>query len=124
MPAASPRPCTYPGCGVLVRDGSGRCDKHKRVEARQLDQQRGSAHQRGYTGAWQRARKGWLAKHPLCVKHEQKGEVVAASVVDHIKPHKGDMTLFWDSTNWQSLCKPCHDHKTATEDSTFARRTP
>jgi 5-methylcytosine-specific restriction endonuclease McrA len=22
--------------------------------------------------------------------------------------------LFWDKTNWQALCKRCHDQKTAT----------
>ena len=39
-----------------------------------------------------------------------------ASVVDHIKPHKGDYDLFWDEANHQALCKRCHDIKTATED--------
>lgn len=121
MPQAAPRPCTYPGCGVLVRDGTGRCETHRRVERQRYDAQRGSAHERGYTGAWQKAREAWLRAHPLCRKHEDKGEVVAASVVDHIIPHKGDKVLFWDSKNWQSLCKPCHDHKTATEDSNFTR---
>lgn len=122
MPSAAPRPCTHPGCGVLVRDGSGRCDAHKRVEAKLLDQQRGSSHERGYTYAWQKAREGFLRNHPLCKLHQDKGHVVAATVVDHIVPHKGDKTLFWDRNNWQPLCKPCHDHKTATEDSTFAIR--
>jgi 5-methylcytosine-specific restriction protein A len=46
--------------------------------------------------------------------------VVAAADLDHIIPHKGDMTLFWDPTNWQGLCKGCHSRKTATEDSSFA----
>lgn len=55
--------------------------------------------------------------------HEQRGECVAAQVVDHIKPPRlkeakdsGDaeritaaQALFWDRTNWQSLCKACHD---------------
>lgn len=35
----------------------------------------------------------------------------AASIVDHVMPHKQDKTLFWDSTNWQSLCKDCHGLK-------------
>jgi hypothetical protein len=35
--------------------------------------------------------------------------VTAAVLVDHIDPHRGDMKKFWDSANWQSLCKPCHD---------------
>ena len=25
---------------------------------------------------------------------------------------RGDQTLFWDESNWQSLCQPCHDRKT------------
>lgn len=121
MPQAAPRPCTYPACGVLVRDGSGRCDKHKHVERRESDARRGSAHERGYTSAWQKARAAWLRAHPLCAKHDGRGEVVAATVVDHKVPHKGDKALFWDRNNWQSLCKPCHDEKTATEDGGFGR---
>jgi 5-methylcytosine-specific restriction protein A len=38
-----------------------------------------------------------------------------ATEVDHIIPHKGDMKLFWDSDNWQGLCKSCHSKKTAKE---------
>ena len=117
MPLAAPKPCNHPGCGVLVRDGSSRCMAHKRIEARAHDEARGSSSERGYTAAWQRARAAYLRAHPLCKRgSEIKAAVVAATVVDHIKPHKGDKTLFWDSTNWQPLCKPCHDHKTATED--------
>ena len=82
---------------------------------------RGSAHERGYSAAWQRARAGFLRSHPLCTKHAAKGETVAASVVDHIVPHKGDKVLFWEHDNWQALCKPCHDRKTATEDGGFGR---
>lgn len=35
--------------------------------------------------------------------------VVAATVVDHIIPHRGDETLFWDPINHQALCAPCHN---------------
>jgi len=35
--------------------------------------------------------------------------VEAASVVDHVRSHKGDESLFFDSSNLQSLCKPHHD---------------
>lgn len=41
---------------------------------------------------------------------------MAATVVDHIIPHRGDQKLFWDRSNWQALCKSCHDSKTMTED--------
>lgn len=48
--------------------------------------------------------------------HLALGQTVVASVADHIRPHKGDMALFLDRANLQSLCKPCHDsHKQAQE---------
>jgi len=52
---------------------------------------------------------------------QQRGKLTPATVVDHITPHRGDWDLFWDSSNWQPLCKPDHDHKTATEDGGFGR---
>lgn len=60
-------------------------------------------------------------RHPLCRICELAGRVTPASVVDHITPHKGDASLMWGQSNWQALCKPCHDHKTATEDGGFGR---
>ncbi|WP_323784771.1 HNH endonuclease signature motif containing protein [Thalassovita sp.] len=40
----------------------------------------------------------------------------SATVVDHIKAHRGDERLFWDRTNWQPLCAPCHNrHKQRQE---------
>lgn len=122
MPAAAPRPCSYPSCGRLVRDGTSRCDEHKGAERRESDARRGSASARGYGAAWQRARLGFLRSHPLCVRCERLDLVVEATVVDHIKPHRNDKALFWDHDNWQPLCKPCHDVKTATEDGGFGRR--
>lgn len=122
MPKSAPRPCNYPGCGVLVHDGSGRCAKHQRTEAKALDSRRGSAASRGYGHKWQQARESFLREHPLCKRHQDRGEIVPAVVVDHIVPHKGDQSLFWRRSNWQPLCKRCHDIKTATEDGAFGRR--
>ena len=73
------------------------------------DDRRESSSSRGYGYAWQKAREAFLRKHPLCKLHTQLGQVVVATVVDHVEPHKGDMVKFWDSDNWQSLCKHCHD---------------
>ena len=67
--------------------------------------------------AWQKASKQYLAAHPLCVKCMAEGRYVRATVVDHIVPHRGDKNLFWDRSNWQSLCKAHHDKKTGLEDS-------
>lgn len=48
--------------------------------------------------------------------HDAIGQLVPASVADHIKPHRGDRGLFFDPANLQSLCKSCHDsHKQAQE---------
>lgn len=123
MPVAAPKPCTYPGCGVLVRDGSSRCEQHKRAERKQFERYRGSARKRGYTWAWEKASKAFLAKpeNVLCRSCLKRGEYTASAVVDHIIPHKGNMALFWDRSNWQGLCKCCHDRKTATEDGGFGR---
>lgn len=61
--------------------------------------------------------------HPLCVHCLKQGRTEAATVVDHIIPHCGDMVLFWDSANnWQSLCKTHHDVKTASEDGGFGNK--
>ena len=62
-----------------------------------------------YTYRWQQAREGSLRKHPLCVRCDQGGMIQAACIVDHVIPHRGDMVLFWDRSNWQSLCGPCHN---------------
>ena len=82
---------------------------------RALDRQRPSAARRGYGPRWRRARAAYLDRHPLCVPCEAAGRLVPATVVDHVVPHRGDSDLFWNEENWQGLCKPCHDAKTARE---------
>lgn len=50
--------------------------------------------------------------------HKRLGEMVGAEVVDHKIPHRGDLRLFLDPDNLQSLCKHCHDsHKQREERS-------
>lgn len=68
-----------------------------------------SSSARGYGYKWQKARALYLSAHPLCVMCSTDALPVAAVVVDHIKPHGGDLVLFWDKSNWQPLCKHCHD---------------
>ena len=41
---------------------------------------------------------------------EKEGKITVATIVDHIRPHRGDPVLFNDVRNWQSLCKAHHDH--------------
>lgn len=78
---------------------------------------RASASARGYGTAWAKARKGYLRTHPHCTMCAKQGKVVQASVVDHIKRHGGDQALFWDKTNWQSLCQPHHDSTKQRDES-------
>ncbi|MXS81562.1 HNH endonuclease [Nitrosomonas oligotropha] len=84
---------------------------------RRYDDRQSSA-ARGYGYKWQKARKEFLKDNPLCIDHKERGYIVDATVVDHIKPHRGDQELFWDRSNWQALCEVCHDsHKQRLEKS-------
>ena len=119
MPSRLASACRAPGCPNRAT-AHGYCDAHQhlvrqtRREAwQQADSQRGSAAERGYGGAWQKARLAWLKAHPLCEECLRQGRTTPATVVDHIIPHKGDKHLFWRSENWQSLCTACHNAKTA-----------
>ena len=120
MATAAPTPCRYPGCPALLST-PGYCNKHLRVTRRQQDERRGSPASRGYDSRWRKARALYLSLHPLCASCQRLGRTVAASVVDHIVPHRGNRDLFWDEHNWQALCKPCHDAKTVREDGGFGR---
>ena len=54
---------------------------------------RGNASERGYDGKWRSARALFLKKNPLCVKCREEGKLTAATVVDHVIPHRGDLAL-------------------------------
>lgn len=103
----------------MVREPRYRQRKASRDLAAARDKDRESSWKRGYDDRWRRASKRFLQDHPLCQVHLEDNLLVSASCVDHIIPHKGDYELFWDEANWQSLCKPCHDRKTASEDGGF-----
>ena len=77
------------------------------------EQRRGNSNARGYNHKWRKARETWLTKEPLCVSCKAMGRVTPASVVGHITPHRGDSKLFWNTSNWQSLCEKCHNSKTS-----------
>lgn len=115
MPYKSPTCCKHGRCNKLVPSEERYCEEHKPLHVGERD----SASKRGYNSRWKKARAAYLKAHPLCVLCMEKEPLVytKATVVDHIKPHRGDQKLFWDEKNWQALCKPCHDKKTWNEDS-------
>ncbi len=107
MPYACKKPCTQPGCRVLV--DRGYCSKHKRTPSRQHDANRLGSTARGYGYQWQKLSKVILAQNPVC---QMTGCNRMAQCVDHIIPKpKGDDTL----DNLQALCNVCHNQKTASE---------
>ena len=123
------KPCRYKGCASLATRGHNYCEEHKalaeeadREKQRIYNEKRGSAASRGYNSRWQKQSKLYIHEQPLCVDCLKHNRVRPAKVVDHIVPHKGDMRLFWDRTNWQSLCFSCHSRKTACEDGGFGHR--
>ena len=113
MPRLPPHPCNRPGCPALTH--ARFCERCGKAERARFDRERGTAASRGYDARWRKRRAIYLGAHPLCRHCAAKGRTTAATVVDHITPHRGDQTLFWDQENWQPLCKPCHDSKTARE---------
>ena len=110
MPHRPPKPCRQPGCPNLTHEQY--CPTHAPLH------KRATAGERGYDGKWRLRRAAYLRAHPLCVVCTRAGRLTPATVVDHIKPHRGDERLMWDEANWQALCKKCHDKKTGTQDST------
>jgi 5-methylcytosine-specific restriction enzyme A len=57
---------------------------------------------------WRRRREYQLSTEPLCRYCLEAGRVTAATVADHIEPHRGNPVEFWTG-ELQSLCQPCHD---------------
>lgn len=115
MPSAAPRPCRYPGCGALVRDGSGYCTAHQASAKKRTGFSKTlSRHERGYGAAWDKLRKVVLARDcGLCQPCMAAARVTPGNIVDHIIAKAEGGTD--DLGNLQVICKPCHVKKTATE---------
>jgi 5-methylcytosine-specific restriction protein A len=115
------------GCGRKVASGL-RCacsaSTHASSKAAS-DARRPTARERGYDTRWDKARVGYLLRHPVCAMCCGR-----ASVVDHKTPHRGDRSLFWDSANWQPLCTSCHSsrkqsiERSGSASAAEARRMP
>jgi 5-methylcytosine-specific restriction protein A len=102
MPIRPPRICS---CGKVVASGL-RCEcqvLRDRERKARFDRTRPNARARGYTREWDKARTEYLINNQTC-----RYCPAPANVVDHVKPHRGDMRLFWNRSNWQPLCTPCH----------------
>ncbi len=76
-----------------------------RQRRRQTDARRDrQEHRQWYkTARWQRIAKHQLKNEPLCANCLKHGRITAATVCDHVEPHRGDPDKFWNGP-FQSLC--------------------
>ncbi|MDO5765010.1 MAG: HNH endonuclease signature motif containing protein [Elusimicrobiales bacterium] len=112
------RPCKHQGCPELTRDGW--CPRHK-PQHRRLS----SADYHGWylLPIWKNdLRPAQLTREPFCRECAKEGIRTYATVVDHIRPFRGDWALFVNPANHQSLCKHHHDQKTALEQAAERRK--
>ena len=120
MPARPQRPCKHTGCKQLTREEHGFCGAHLAHHEPWKSAKERPAYHRWYGSTrWKKAREVFLLQNPLCAECMRHDVLRPAVLVDHIESHRGDRIKFWDKNNWQSLCKRCHDRKTAKEDGGF-----
>lgn len=67
------------------------------------------------TRRWQARRSRQLRDEPLCAMCLRDGVTTAATIADHVEPHRGDEALFFDG-RLQSLCKWHHDKAKQSEE--------
>ena len=110
--------CVHPSCKQVVRDGTARCDKHKKDKKRENNERRkqyGRRNSKIYDSArWRRLSDKKRQVCPFCEMCYDKGVTVVADVVDHIEEiEDGGAPFSWD--NLMSLCHGCHNRKTAED---------
>jgi hypothetical protein len=87
------------------RPGGARSRREQNIDA---DRRRGSARQRGYTGAWDKAAAGYIAEHPVCEYCDLDGYLAVATLVDHLYPQRQFDGVFWERGWWVACCASCH----------------
>ena len=97
-----------PTCPVKVK--SGRCPQH----ARQWERSRPNVDVRRWYSSprWVGLRSHVMNEEPCCRQCLSEGLSVAGTQTDHIVPHRGDPSLFWNRANLQRLCDVHHAQKT------------
>lgn len=112
MPNRAPTQCNHPACPQHAEDGSSYCEAHQKSR---LEASRERDRARYKNTPWRKLydQKAWwghlqpfiLARDPICKICNREGAYIA----DHIRDHKGDLTLFFDPNNLRGVCKRCHD---------------
>ena len=108
--------CRKAGCSRACEPGKTYCVIHSSLENK-IFTKRTTSSPYNYlyrTARWRKERAEFLSRYPYCAICNQ-----LATVVDHIKPHKGNEEIFWNQDNWQPLCASCHTKKTFKENNNF-----
>jgi len=111
MPWSSPRYCPTQGCTNLLRGREARCPDCQREVYRRVDAGRPEAHRFYGSQRWRKLAALQLKTEPLCRQCRARGELVPATIADHVidREDGGADTL----DNLQSLCHRCHNRKHA-----------
>ncbi len=115
--------CKKPGCSCSAIPGMNYCKRHAAMEGteqpRKVFNKRGKSsqwHDLYNTSRWRKTSKDFLKKYPQCFICGKP-----ARIADHITPHRGDLTLFYDESNLQPMCWSCHTRKTFAENNYFRK---
>lgn len=107
MPRKPNKPCSYPGCPLLVPAGQAYCPEHMKQMNQQYERYgRDPATRRHYNKKWRKVRSIYIKAHPYCELCFQGGVMTKAEHVHHITPLNDGGTN--NDSNLMSLCKPCH----------------
>lgn len=111
--------CHKHGCYASAVGGCHYCRAHIKMEQgwgqRRVARGRSTQWHHLYNShRWRTAKAEFLRRYPCCVVCGS-----SATVVDHVIPHRGDESLFWDESNWQPLCAAHHGAKTMRENNFF-----
>jgi 5-methylcytosine-specific restriction protein A len=107
--------CAQPGCRRLTTEKY--CEKHTKGDNQEKTYNRARNkydpfHVAYKKSRWMVLRKEILRDDPIC----RRCQLAAAVQVDHIVPARvyaaDDPELFYDVSNLQGLCHPCHGQKT------------
>lgn len=117
--------CHAPGCYAAALPGLRYCERHKALESKakafaNAKRTKSAAwHDLYHTAQWRKTSREFLKANPYCVRCG-----APARISDHIIPHRGDLSLFYDKGNLQALCWSCHSAKTLRENGGFKDRRP
>jgi len=116
-------PNSYNSFNQSVVSAAGQKAATRKKSSEVRDKHKGSRHERGYDGDWERVRNAYINTHTLCEICEQEDRVTPAEDVDHKIPFRGlndPLRLLW--SNLQSICRPHHTQKSAQDRQAGFRR--